>query len=95
MIIKARHICCGFIFTLQSYYFLEKIIRKQLTYITMFKTKNVEEFKSIARELLNYNLDDALLLYNYIFDEPYTHLDIDTTENKLYKNFNKLVINNI
>jgi len=41
---------------------------------------------------LNYNKDDALLLYNYVFNEPYAHLDMDTVENKLYKNFNKLVI---
>jgi hypothetical protein len=92
MLIKARHLCCSFIFTLQTYLYFPKSLRKQITYITMFKPKNVEEFNSIARELLNYNKDDALLLYNYVFDAPYTHLDMDTVENKLYKNFNELVI---
>ena len=28
MIIKARYICCSFIITLQSYYYLEKLIIK-------------------------------------------------------------------
>jgi hypothetical protein len=92
MLIKARHLCCSFIFTLQTYLYFPRSLRKQITYITMFKPKNVEEFNSIARELLNYNKDDALLLYNYVFDAPYTHLDMDTVENKLYKNFNELVI---
>ena len=61
-IIKARHLRCAFIFTLQSYYYMPKIIRKQVTYITIFKPKNVAEFDSIARELLNLNKDDALKL---------------------------------
>ena len=94
MIIKARHLRCGFIFTLQSYYYFPKICRKQITYITIFKTKNVEEWNSIAKELLNYNKEDALKLYNYVFDAPYNHIDIDTVENKLYKNFNTLEIEN-
>ena len=39
MLIKARHLRCAFIFTLQSYYYFPKILRKQLTYITIFKPK--------------------------------------------------------
>jgi hypothetical protein len=38
------------------------------------------------------NKEDTLKIYNYVFDEPYTHLDIDTLTNKLYKNFNLLEI---
>lgn len=91
-IIKARHLCCSFFITLQSYYYCPKIIRKQLTYITIFKPKNIEEWDGIAKELLNLNKDDGLKLHDYVFDEPYTHLDIDTTNNKIYKNFNLLEI---
>ena len=91
-IIKARHLRCAFIFTLQSYYYMPKIIRKQVTYITIFKPKNVAEFDSIARELLNLNKDDALKLYNYIYDQDYSHLDLDTVQNKIYKNFNELIL---
>ena len=92
MLIKARHLCCSFIFTLQTYLYFPRSLRKQITYITMFKTRNVEEFNSIARELLNLNKEDSLVLYNYVFNEPYTHLDIDTSNSILYKNFNELVI---
>ena len=38
------------------------------------------------------NKEDTLNLYNYVYDQPYTHLDIDTLNNKLYKNFNLLEI---
>jgi hypothetical protein len=90
MLIKARHICCAFIFTLQSYYYFPKILRKQLTNITIFKPKNYEEWATLAGELMNMNKEDALTLYNYVFNEKYTHLDIDTLTNTYYKNFNKL-----
>jgi hypothetical protein len=92
MLIKARHLCCSFIFTLQAYYYFPKQLRKQLTYITIFKPKNVEEWYSIANELLNMRKDDAIKLYDYVFDKPYTHLDIDTTTDQIYKNFNLLTI---
>ena len=90
MLIKARHLRCAFIFTLQSYYYFPKILRKQLTYITIFKPKNIEEWFSISNELLNLNKDDGLKLYNYVFDENYNHLDLDTVENIIYKNYNIL-----
>ena len=92
MLIKARHISCAFVFTLQSYYYFPKILRKQITNITIFKPKNVEEWNSISKELLNMNKEDALVLYNYVYSEPYTHLDLDTVDNKVYKNFNLLDI---
>jgi len=92
MIIKARHLCLSFFITLQSFTYLPKTLRKQLTYATIFKPKNVEEWFSIASEILHLNKDDALKVYNYVYNEPYTHLDIDTTTTNLYKNFNKLIL---
>ena len=94
MIIKARHIQCAFIFTLQSFYLCPRQIRKQITYTSIFKPKSIAEWNSIASELLHLNKDDGLILYNYVFDKPYTHLDIDTTTNTLYKNFNELNLKN-
>lgn len=92
LLIKARHYSCAFIFTLQSYYYLPKILRKQITNITIFKPKNQEEWDSITKELLHMNKDDGNKLYDFVYDKPYNHLDIDTIDNKLYKNFNLLDI---
>ena len=94
MVIKARHIACGFIFTAQSYFYMPKIIRKQLTYCVIYKPKNVAEFESISKELFNMNKDDSLVLFNYCFDKVYNHLDVDTVKNIYYKNFNLLEIKN-
>ena len=90
MIIKARHLACSFIFTLQSYTLFPKVLRKQLTFISIFKPKNYYEFETLATELLNMKKDDALTLFNYVFDESYKHLDVCTVTNKYYKSFNPL-----
>jgi hypothetical protein len=90
LLIKARHLNTMFIFTLQSYIYFPKTLRKQITNLTLFKPKNYEEWANVTKELFNLNSDDALTLYNYIFDDTYNHLDFDSVENKYYKNFNIL-----
>jgi hypothetical protein len=35
---------------------------------------------------------NLIKLYDYCFDKSYQHLDIDTKENKIYRNFNLLQI---
>lgn len=92
MLIKARHICCSFIFTLQSYFYFPKILRKQITNLIIFKPKNMEEWDSIAKEVLKWNKEDGMILYDYVFDAQYKHLDVDTLTNAYYKNFNLLEI---
>jgi RecG-like helicase len=92
MLIKARHLNTCFIFTLQSYMYMPKMLRKQTTYATIFKPKNREEWNTVNQELLQMKDDDARKIYDYVFGQEYSHLDIDTIENKLYRNFNPLVI---
>ena len=36
--------------------------------------------------------EDAKNLYDYVFDKEYAHLDLDTIENAMYRNFNHLLI---
>ena len=94
MLIKARHLCCMFIFTLQSYIYFPLTLRKQITYAIIFKPKSIAEWNSITDELIHYNKEDSLKLFNYIFDVPYSTFGYDTIENKVYKNFNLLKIEN-
>ena len=90
MMIKSRHLQVSWIITLQAYYYFPKQLRRQITNFILFKTKSIDEFQSLARELFNMNSDDALTLYNYVFDANYNHLDVDTVTNTYYKCFNKL-----
>ena len=52
MVIKAKHIACGFIITAQSYFYIPKIIRKQLTYCVIYKPKNVAEFEKCFKRII-------------------------------------------
>lgn len=92
MLIKSRHINTMFIFTLQGYYYMPKMLRKQLTNITIFKPKNIEEWNSLTKELFNMSKDNALQLFNYVYDKPYMHIDVDTVNNIYYRNFNRLTL---
>lgn len=91
MILKTRHINCSWIFTLQSYYMFPKILRKQMNYITIFKPKNNTEWLSIASEVFGIDKDKQHSLYEYCFNEPYQHLDLDLRTSRMYKNFNELL----
>jgi hypothetical protein len=92
MLIKARHLNTCFIFTLQSYLYMPKMLRKQTTFATIFKPKNREEWDSLNKELIQMRDEDARQLFEYVYDKEYSHLDIDTIEGKLYRNFNELTI---
>ena len=93
ILIKSRHLNTFFIFTLQAYNMFPLVLRKLITNMTLFKPKNNIETENIRTELLNMNRDNFQDLYNYVFDAPYTHLDVDTPNMEIRKNFNLLEIN--
>jgi hypothetical protein len=70
---------------------MPKILRKQLSYITIFKPQNIEEWESLMQELLRLKKDKMQILYDYVFDEKYNHLDLNKKKEKVYKNFNELI----
>ena len=92
MLIKSRHLNCFFIFTLQAYNMFPLVLRKLITNISLFKPKNNVETENIRSELLHMNKDDFNILFNYVFNEPYAHLDFDTTTNEIRKNYQLLNI---
>jgi len=92
MFLKARHLNCSFVLLVQVWNYIPLILRKQVTYATIFKPRSGEEFESIRKELLQMKQEDAEKVFDYCFNEPYQHLDIDAFEGKLYKNFNLLKI---
>jgi len=89
---KSRHICLSVIFTLQAYNMFPLVLRKMITDITMFKPKNRLEMENIRKELINLNENDMITLSDYVFDEEYNHLSINTASGILRKNFNVLTI---
>ena len=92
MCIKLRHLKLAVIVTLQSYKYMPLMLRKQVTNLSIWRPKSLAEFSCIAEEMIGLSKPSALELHDYVFNEPYNHLDIDTVNNKVYKNFNMLDI---
>lgn len=96
LIIKARHLCTSFFFTLQSYSYFPKICRKQLTNLIQFRPQNKEEWEMITNELVHLEKQKAASLYAYVYDKNYNHLHVNLKEsdekNIYFKNFNALEI---
>jgi hypothetical protein len=63
-----------------------------VTYATIFRPRTRAEWQTINEEILQRDDKDAKKIFDYVFNEPYFHLDIDSFENKLYRNFNELEI---
>lgn len=92
LIIKTRHINCSWIITLQSFKYCPLILRKQITFLTIFKPKSLQEWNNICQEMFAIDKNKTQAIYDYVFNEPYTHIDYDIRNGKLYKNFNELII---
>lgn len=94
ILIKARHLKVMIIICCQAWKYFPLQLRRQITNVSIFKPKNKDEWDTIAREMLMMKKENWAQFHDYIFDEPYVHLDIDTKTGELYKNFHLLDIRN-
>lgn len=92
LLIRTRHLNCYVIITAQNYNMIPMSLRKMVTFASIFKPRTKAEWESISKELLKYEGEDSQKIFNYVFSEPYAHLDIDAFEDKFYKNSNLLSI---
>lgn len=92
ILIKARHLKCMIIICTQAWKYFPLQLRRQITNVSIFKPKNKDEWSTICKEILMIKKDHWEQFHDYIFDKPYTHLDIDTKTGVISKNFNKLEI---
>lgn len=90
ILIKARHLKCMIIITLQAWKYMPLQMRRQVTNVSIFKPKSKDEWETVCKEIIMLPKQYWEQLYDYIFDKPYTHLDIDTKQNKIYRNFHEL-----
>lgn len=92
LLIRTRHLNCYVIITSQNYNMIPMSLRKMVTFASIFKPRTKAEWQSISAELLKYDGEDSYKVFNYVYSEPYTHLDVDAFEDKFYKNCNPLTI---
>lgn len=92
LLIRTRHLNCLVIITAQNYNMVPMKLRKMVTFASVWKPRTKAEWESITKELLKYEKEDAQKIYDFVYSEPYSHLDIDAFEDKFYKNCNPLMI---
>jgi hypothetical protein len=68
-------------------------IRKNLsTIVIVGKIRNKKEYKNLQEEVLHTDRETMDGIMEYVFRSKHDNLIVDLETNKLYRNFNRLVI---
>lgn len=94
-----RHIAGGasVILTTQKYNKVPLELRTCATGIFFFNTKNKQEIETLHKEFINLDKHIFQKVLEFVFDEPHNFLFLNlenNNDNMLFKNFNKIVIEN-
>lgn len=91
LVYNRRHKHLSIIFLVQSYLSIEKDIRKLFSNLFIFKcSKN--EMETIWEELVEYPKEYILPIMKMVFDKPYQYLFLNTDSQRMFKNFDELII---
>jgi KaiC/GvpD/RAD55 family RecA-like ATPase len=91
IIYNRRHLKVHIFILLQSFMSLPKEIRKLFTNVILFKPNKVE-FQNLFDELLETKKDLALQVMNFVYDKPHQYLFLNVESQKIYKNFDEILI---
>lgn len=86
-----RHLGVSIYFLVQTYYSIPKELRKIFNNLFIFKTSKME-LQTIFEEQIELQKDYVLPISKLVFDKPYQYLFINTDLQKLYKNFDEIII---
>lgn len=93
MIIRnRRHLRCSLMNCVQSYNSIPLDSRKLITHIWLGKITNKKEADNIFSELMFRPKDVYESILRYTFKKPHDSLYLDINNDKIYKNFNELII---
>lgn len=93
LIFNRRHLRCSVYFLVQTWYSIEKDIRKLFNNIFLFKTSRAEQ-EVIFEEVLDDEKKSLIPQINKIvYDKPYKYLFIDTDSQRLFSGFDEILIN--
>jgi len=93
-IYNRRHLKLSTFMLIQSYMSIPREIRKMISNIIIFKPSK-PEFENLLDEVFEMKRDDAIKLLNYVFQDKHDYLFINVESQKLYKNFDQIIINNL
>jgi KaiC/GvpD/RAD55 family RecA-like ATPase len=91
LIYNRRHKHLSIIFLVQTYLSIEKDIRKLFNNLFIFKSSK-KEMETIFDELIELPKDHVLPIMKEVYDKPYNYLFINTDSQRLFKNFDEIII---
>jgi len=91
IIFNRRHMHISIYFLCQTYLSLEPDIRKLFSNLFIFRVSKMELSK-VFEELVESHKDQAMEISKIVFDEPHNFLFINTDSQRLFKNFDELII---
>ena len=91
LVFNRRHKHLSIIFLVQTYLSIEKDIRKLFSNLFIFKSSK-KEMETIFDELVELPKDYILPIMKVVYDKPYQYLFINTDTQRLFKNFDELLI---
>jgi len=94
IIYNRRHLKVTIFMLLQSFVSCPREIRKQISNCIIFKPSKTE-FEYLMDEVFEMKRDHAIELLNFVFEKKYDYLFINVEQQKMYKDFNEIIINNL
>jgi len=91
LVFNRRHKHLSIIFLVQTYLSIEKDIRKLFSNIFCFKCSK-KEMEMIFDEVVELPKDYILPIMKLVYDKPYNYLFINTDSQRLFKNFDEILI---
>ena len=93
LIFNRRHLHISVYFLVQSWYSVPKDIRKLFSNIFVFKVSK-NEMENIFEEVVELDKKWIPQITKIVFDEPYSYLFINTESQRMFRQFDELIIDN-
>ena len=91
LIYNRRHLHTSIFFLVQTWYSVPKDIRKLFSNVFLFKTSKCE-METIFEEVIEQDKTIIPKLQKLVFDVPYNYLFINTDSQRLFKNFDEILV---
>ena len=92
LLMNRRHLHASCFFLSQTFKSVPKELRKLFTNIFLFRVSK-DTLNDIFDEILEHKKEDILAISKLVFNKPYQYLFINTDSQRLFKNFDEIIIN--
>ena len=92
LMLNRRHLHLSIYFLVQTWFSIEKDIRKLFSNVIVFRV-NKNEMETIFSEVVESHKDDINEIIKIVYNKPYQYLFINVDSQNMFKNFDQLIFN--